>query len=108
MSQWITLEKLMSEYGINREEALYWTSIEGIYHSEINGLIMVDNESISAYLDENKSCSNAIDTSLARQKMIRQQEIQEELIANQQEICDTYSESIERLKQLLKTKPTNQ
>lgn len=105
MSQWITLEKLMSEYGITREEALYWTSLEGIIHSEINGLILVDNDSIFSYLDANKSCADAIDTNIARLKMIRQREIQEELIENQQEICNTYSETIERLKQLLKLKP---
>lgn len=108
MSQWITLEKLMSEYGIDREEALYWTSIEGIYHSEINGLIMVDKESISAYLDENKICASAIDASIARLEMIRRQEIQKELIENQQEICDAYLETIEKLKHLLKIKPANQ
>lgn len=91
----------MSEYGIDRKEALYWTSIEGIIHSQINGLILVDNESIFTYLDENKICADATVASNARIHNQQKQELQEELIENQQQMCDTYLEIIEKQKQIL-------
>lgn len=101
MSQWITLEKLMSEYGIDREEALCWTSVEGIIHSKINGLILVDNESISTYLDENKICADATVASNARIHSQQKQELQEELIENQQAMCDIYKQIIEKQNRVL-------
>ena len=101
MSQWITLEKLMSEYGIDREEALYWTSVEGIIHSKINGLILVDNESISTYLDEHKICADATVASNARIHNQQKQELQEELIENQQAMCDIYKQIIESQNRVL-------
>lgn len=101
MNQWITLEEMMSKYGIDKEEALYWTSIEGISHSEINGLVLVDNDSISIYLESNKVCADATEASEARIRRLKRQKLQEELIENQKEMCDAYLQIIERQKKLL-------
>lgn len=101
MSQWITLDEMMSKYGIDREEAPYWTSIEGIVHSKINGLVLVDNDSISTYLDKKKVCADATCSSEARLFRLKRQELQEAILKNQIEISNTYKQFFERQQEAL-------
>lgn len=51
MANWMTPKRIAAKYGLDEEEVLSWKELHEISFSDIGGLVLLDDESVQAYLD---------------------------------------------------------
>lgn len=94
MANWIHVKKAAAKYGTTEEVIRSWAKLRYISYSTLDGVFMIDDDSVQEYLDANET--KRLNTAFQGNE---EMELIEKL-ALSEEKCEKWKESAEEMKKL--------